>query len=80
MMTHPSVKFYEILRTMVSFWKRTYGAQDTTVVCLEVQQRWLYVSLRKKLMQQWAALKSNDAALFAPDHRGRHYELCDGIV
>jgi len=69
---YPQNRMLEILRTMKKFWLLTFGPQDTIVVCLEVQQRWLYVSLRQKLMQQWTALKSNDTQTFSYEQQQNH--------
>jgi hypothetical protein len=31
---------------MRTFWHYEFGPQETVVVCLEIQQRWLFVQLK----------------------------------
>jgi hypothetical protein len=49
---------FQTLRVLRDFWDLVARQQDTIVVCLEVQQRFLYVGMRRRLMEWIEQLKS----------------------
>ena len=42
---------FEVLRVAATYWKRCFGPQDTLLICLEVQQMWMYYYFKKKLQK-----------------------------
>jgi hypothetical protein len=41
------LKPFDLFRVMRTFWHYEFGPQETVVVCLEIQQRWLFVQLKE---------------------------------
>ena len=53
-------KAFDVLLVAQRYWYQCVGAQDTMVVCLEVQQMWMYFFLRHKLMRWLKKLKKEN--------------------
>jgi hypothetical protein len=71
---------FQLLSAMHSFWLQTFGPQDTIVVCLEVQQRFLFANLKQRLQQSIRDLKAVDCTNLDLVHRSMLAELTDKIM